>query len=83
MSKKKYPKIKKKIDDLILLKDENNVKIANHLEVSPPMISNRNNYASWNLHDMINLCDFLDCELQIVNKTNSKILTKFKKSDIE
>lgn len=66
--------IANKIKSIMKDKHITNVQLAKHLGMSPQSLSNKFYRDSFSTQDLIIILDYLDCELVIVSKPDTKIV---------
>lgn len=66
--------IANKIKSIMKDKHITNVQLAKHLGMSPQSLSNKFYRDSFSTQDLIIILDYLDCELVIVSKPDTRIV---------
>lgn len=59
-----------------IMKDKHitNIQLANHLSISPQSLSNKFYRDSFSTQDLIVILDYLECELVILSKPDTKVI---------
>lgn len=66
--------IANKIKSIMKNKHITNIQLAKHLGMSPQSLSNKFYRDSFSTQDLIIILDYLDCELVILSKPDTKIV---------